>query len=388
MSSWGQANDMRTCPICLEDYSESGDKVPRLLPCSHTVCQIYTGQLIQNSVVQCPECRERHRADSGIRSFPQNKYIIAHLKKLFPPSNNHEENINFLKCEEHGKDAMLFCRNEECGKEVCPVCLVKYHKTHDIVGLDEYHREKAKVTFATVDKIIADLNNFILNMQKAKSTGEQQRVECIAKINENREAHLKKVHGEYGALANDVDDCAGEMFSVINNEISVMEENQRLVISMKENVGTLGVASCKELETLENIAIQIKEKLSNPRSFVYNDYELGEGSGNPCGNLHKKTLRVTSTGFTMAERNQRTEGTSSRIPCEGLLDAVCANPGADPRFSAVEALKSYSQRNPRSQGLVRSRGGEGGEHTLSRPFLSLTAYVPFQWNSPRQTTKP
>ena len=30
-------DDMRICPVCLEDYRELGDTVPRLLPCTHTV---------------------------------------------------------------------------------------------------------------------------------------------------------------------------------------------------------------------------------------------------------------------------------------------------------------------------------------------------------------
>ena len=28
-----------TCQICLEDFEETGDHVPRILPCSHSLCE-------------------------------------------------------------------------------------------------------------------------------------------------------------------------------------------------------------------------------------------------------------------------------------------------------------------------------------------------------------
>ena len=79
---WLMEKKLQSVPFCLEDYKDSGNNIPRLFPCTHTVCERCLSELIQNNALQCPECRERHRAKSGIRSFPQNKYIITHLKKL------------------------------------------------------------------------------------------------------------------------------------------------------------------------------------------------------------------------------------------------------------------------------------------------------------------
>ena len=213
---------------------------------------------------------------------------------------------------------MLFCRNEDCEKEMCMVCLIKYHKTHDFVELDEYRREITKTAFAAVDKVIAALRSFKVNMQMAKSVSVQQRVECIAKINESRAQRLKEIHNEYDSLVNDVDTYARETFSMIDDEITNMEENVRLMISMKKNSEAVAMDSYKELGTLHNIALQLQENLSHPRRFVYNDYvyEPGHGSENIRGNLQIKTLRVTYSEITIVERNQ---GTSSRIPCQGLL---------------------------------------------------------------------
>ena len=65
------------CSICLEKYEKQGDKIPKLLPCSHTVCLQCTGQLIQNSKLICPECRTENIVPAG--GFPANRYLIENL---------------------------------------------------------------------------------------------------------------------------------------------------------------------------------------------------------------------------------------------------------------------------------------------------------------------
>ena len=65
------------CSICLEKYEKQGDKIPKLLPCSHTVCLQCTRQLIENSKLNCPECRTENRVP--VRGFPTNRYLIENL---------------------------------------------------------------------------------------------------------------------------------------------------------------------------------------------------------------------------------------------------------------------------------------------------------------------
>ena len=39
------------CQICLEDFEEAGDHVPRILPCSHSLCEKCLIQLIQGNFI-------------------------------------------------------------------------------------------------------------------------------------------------------------------------------------------------------------------------------------------------------------------------------------------------------------------------------------------------
>ena len=68
------------CQVCFEDFEDDGAHVPRMLPCTHTLCHTYIGRLIQEGMTECPECRQKHEAKKEEKSFPQNKYILTQIK--------------------------------------------------------------------------------------------------------------------------------------------------------------------------------------------------------------------------------------------------------------------------------------------------------------------
>ena len=73
------------CPICLECYENFGDHIPRLLPCSHTICELCLKNLLGISFLankfNCSECRQEHRTNNGPKTFPENRYILAVITK-------------------------------------------------------------------------------------------------------------------------------------------------------------------------------------------------------------------------------------------------------------------------------------------------------------------
>ncbi len=66
------------CSVCLETFSQDGDRVPKLLPCSHTLCLGCLMELVKGPKVDCPECRQEHRLSHGAAgSFPSNRYGVC-----------------------------------------------------------------------------------------------------------------------------------------------------------------------------------------------------------------------------------------------------------------------------------------------------------------------
>ena len=81
------------CSICWEKYEKQGDKIPKLLPCSHTVCLQCTRQLIENSKLNCPECRTENRVP--VRGFPTNRYLIENLDLAKKVKDNYKRTDSF-----------------------------------------------------------------------------------------------------------------------------------------------------------------------------------------------------------------------------------------------------------------------------------------------------
>ena len=135
-----EVDELTSCPVCFEDFSEVAPHVPRILPCFHTLCECCVGQLLQNSSLECPECREKHDAPRGVKTFQQNKYIIAHMRKK-RKSQEVVSSQDRAHCRSHGEEITMFCRESRCEKSICHLCLVKSHKFHDVVDLEEQRKE-------------------------------------------------------------------------------------------------------------------------------------------------------------------------------------------------------------------------------------------------------
>ncbi|GFR94523.1 tripartite motif-containing protein 2-like [Elysia marginata] len=76
-----------TCGTCLCTYEQGGDRTPKLLPCSHTVCRnclerIIAAQTLDTGSFRCPICRETVQVpQGGVPSFPPS-FIVNQLLDL------------------------------------------------------------------------------------------------------------------------------------------------------------------------------------------------------------------------------------------------------------------------------------------------------------------
>ena len=125
-----ETTDSPVCPVCLEEFTHDGDKCPKLLPCSHTVCIKCLGQLPwpdrwNQWSIECPECRVSHKVPpTGPKGFPTNRYVqhVLNLEKKIIELENKE--VEYLLCQVHQKPCVMFCLKKECWKTLCPKCRV------------------------------------------------------------------------------------------------------------------------------------------------------------------------------------------------------------------------------------------------------------------------
>ena len=104
-----EVNDLTQCPVCFESYEEDGDHIPRILPCHCTLCQGCIGKLLKNNALECPQDRQKHKAERGVKSFSQNKYIVAYLKREMK-----DNIVEYDQCSEHSLKIALYCKEKGC----------------------------------------------------------------------------------------------------------------------------------------------------------------------------------------------------------------------------------------------------------------------------------
>ena len=129
-------DDAFSCYTCGCDYETSGDIVPRIFPCTHSMCERCIEQAIQEDELYCAKCGKNHEAVNGVKSFPENNYIISILKML-----KQDEEEEFDLCDDHKRELSLYCKQNGCGGTLCQVCFIEKHNGHDIVDIIKEHQE-------------------------------------------------------------------------------------------------------------------------------------------------------------------------------------------------------------------------------------------------------
>ena len=238
-------DDMMNCPVCFEVFGEEGDHVPRMLQCFHTQCEKCIGHLLQNDSIECPECRTRHSlpANADVKSFPQNKYVIAYIRK-------NAENEMEEKCEEHKRGMSLFCNETKCQVPVCSLCVVRNHKGHDFQDFHEIKKETNKTVVKNLQTAKEGLRSKKENLLATKELLDKKTLACVGKIEEKKEEQMKM----FNDLIKDATKRMKEMKVKIDENLAIIDADMwKLRIVEDDAVATEYETMVENLATIEEI---------------------------------------------------------------------------------------------------------------------------------------
>ena len=215
-----------SCIVCLEEFEQNGDHIPRLLPCTHTVCENCIKQLIRDNKLECPECRAKHEAKNKEKSFPQNKYLLTQITRK--PAEQKPERREKDLCEEHDKELVLFCRDTGCQ------CLTKYHRKHDVVNTEDETRRveevlRKKITYFEQNLLKAKID-FLTAIKTDVNVGTNV---CLKDLEKRREEIKNELDKQFNKMKKEAVDQKNESNSSLDNEIAVLKENLNLLNSIK-----------------------------------------------------------------------------------------------------------------------------------------------------------
>ena len=169
-------DEFTSCPVCFEGYEESGDHVPRLLPCSHTLCDKCVRELKEANRLRCPQDRQTYRAS---RKFPQNNYILKLIRD--------GKERRYRKCGHHGREINLFCRNEACQQELCSLCMIENHKKHDVEDLFSIKEVKLAEITKEIEKEEERFKDYKNKLNRIREGADEELSRALTEVNTKNE---------------------------------------------------------------------------------------------------------------------------------------------------------------------------------------------------------
>ena len=311
------ADSATNCPVCSEDYSETGDKVPKLLCCGHTLCEKcaalkllnhsqgriqtvqegaptpsrgrlpnvlikFTGKPyeikeilvrrggrapgasplrsateISDCKLECPLCGESHVITGGVGSIPENSRILDRIRR----KRLVQESSVVRLCEKHGREISLYCYS--CNECLCVLCL-----------LSESDHLKCKPNMYSVqeDKLIASRWKETLEIEKeklihARKENEAKSKSCTEKITLQKEQMLLEMTKVFDDLLKKVSNAKKE------NEIELkdlLEETKADIAEIDDVVKETDSSLSAVLNRIETITkARSKERTTMISSMHY-----------------------------------------------------------------------------------------------------------------------
>ena len=308
------------CPVCFEDYRPNDDNaIPRLLPCSHTLCGKCTQGLIQKNSLQCPECRKRHPVENGAKSFPQNKYILLTVRRKTSLAEEKPQVVqqNLETCLVHGRELGLYCSEASCQNEICSLCLTSSHRGHDVVDLMQLKKEKYEYLVANVSWLRKSLKCNRDKFVSSKEEIEEKMEMCLEMLRKNeviQKAKILKILSDtYEKFKQSVDNRRQKTLNKVEGQIQMIDTLLNLSGDILKNTDPKA-SSHQDIQSnndiIERLGEEIEGRLSTKQTYEYFSYSENEDDKVVEKMFAKLVPEETSTTIWNSEELQRSSLTT------------------------------------------------------------------------------
>ena len=222
-----------SCPICSEDYTESGDHVAKLLPCTHTVCR----HCLENKLFQyfekgltCPVCNIEHHYGDGVDSVSENQYIQVMIRK-------DQKDV----CPIHDIELSLFCEEAECQTPICGLCLKDEHEGHDFDGLQKSKEKRSKMLLEEIESFRKNCTSNKVKIVALRKIIDREYNACREQMKHAREEAIKKVHETFDKLEAEVNEKGRKANISINDTDTKVQDYMKDIQKMEETMGEMEI---------------------------------------------------------------------------------------------------------------------------------------------------
>ena len=240
---------------------DSQDRVPRILPCGHTICEsclqllrLYdsAGNLSPDSP-QCPTCRSEITTAS-LSQLPKNFSLLdsqVRVKTIYCPLHG-----------DQGLQALLFCL--KCGVYVCHKCIATKHNAHQFEDLEKLSLRVKKNIYSAKENVRENRmkqESVLFNYkEKRKLLGSVMKRESLAlkkyfdtlreQLNSEQETYEKQLELLYAKDLEDLD----ALIRLTEDHLRLIDKVSKRWTTLESSLETM---SDKEILELDHGASQL-----------------------------------------------------------------------------------------------------------------------------------
>ena len=290
------------CPLCSKDYTETGDRVPKLLDCGHSLCEKCVSLFKSSDCsVECHECGEKHVMTGGVNFIPKNDRIVHRIK-----------NMRLVKelsrlCKKHGREKGLYCysRNEI----LCPLCLEgedRRYSFHDIYTF----REEAAIASRWKKTLQTDWEE----LYQARKENEEKSKFCIQQIRLEKDRMLMEITKVFDELLKQVSDDKKDNDIELEDMLAETEANIAEIDGVLKETDSTSSATMKRIERIIKTKAMLKERATMTK-FLYYEYTKSKARVQRlCGKLKERVLFRKMYFYNTIDESESEVGSIATTP--------------------------------------------------------------------------
>ena len=269
---------------------ETEERIPRLLPCTHTVCgSCIVLKLFRENSLDCPVCGINHEF-IGIECIPENKYILKYIDE------KRVEQETKRQCSQHERELNLFCNEPDCQISICLLCLKDDHMNHDWDYLQHVEEKQHQILIKELDSFKTYLKENREMLLQVREENDHRVKACVKQVEEERKEQLKKLNETFDNIRMEINSRKIHVDTRIDDAVAKINGGILETSNVEENFSEAVSGASDKLKTVNNLKAGVQDTLSKLIQCKYCEYAKSKATGmnvqSLCGNLVQKDFQV------------------------------------------------------------------------------------------------
>ena len=199
----------------------------------------------------------------------------------------------------------MLCTDSLCKKEICRLCLIKSHKSHNVVDLEEKQKKNYRRLMKNIEKVSEMLTEEMRTNRACHEGLKNEYEKSLKMIKLRKEELVRKISEHMDKLETEIFEHRRDQDTEIQNEKETIETNTEMLQGIQDDVNEMPTLEDIEIksELVENLCKEAQKRSRPMYKPLYTFIEFCEDDDKPrtnhpiadpleqlCGKTRKKVV--------------------------------------------------------------------------------------------------